>query len=189
VASQRITVLKVAGKAAELISAQVSTWSGARDVREAGVWDALDWPEEIRSRVDALAHVLISRGEKLPILFWSQHVDHWSAGNLFQDPFRECGSVFVQIPGNGIEWYSYHLPDGDRIKTFLKAHLGNDQRLDTQEFRWFYQVLLEAVSAWERLTEPAIVIVIRTVVGGLIEDEQVESALQQVPDWLGSTCE
>jgi hypothetical protein len=55
-----------------------------------------------------------------------------------------------------------------------------------QEKRWFVEGLLEACCAWESLLDKSVLVVARRVVGGLIEDCQIEASTQHVPEWLES---
>jgi hypothetical protein len=46
------------------------------------------------------------------------------------------------------------------------------------------QFLFEAVNAWEPLVESAALIAIRSVFDGMLTDEDLQSSLHTMPEWL-----
>lgn len=78
------------------------------------------------------------------------------------------------------EIYGYGLPDGDR----LGRHLASAGLQQFEEYDRYVTRLREALTAWERLVDRAVLVVVREVAGGLVTDQEIAGSLAHLPDWL-----
>jgi hypothetical protein len=178
-ATQRVTVAKVAGRSAEALRARFLEWSAARTVRDAEVWSAEQWPADARQAMDAFATRLRAESHTPPVLYFSEHVDLWSMGDFF----RNClpaGSRTFGCCGDRFELAAYALPDDGSLARFLKESLKRENvRKVPQEENWFHVRLSEAARAWEPLDAESLVVVVREVVAGTVTDIEIQQSLLQ----------
>ncbi len=179
-ASQRITIAKVGGVAADVLGGRLRRWAAAREAVGADEWSSEQWPSSIRVEVDDFAGQLRVRGCFLPVVHFVEWSDLWSMGDLF---FRWLtppgGSPLLIAYGDRFEVYGYALPDGSRLQRALTV--GPQQ---FPEYDQFVVRLREAAEVWEGLLEQAIIVVLREIVGGLVTDEELLGSMSVVPDWI-----
>ena len=82
-ASQRITVAKVGGMAAEVVMVRLRDWVSARQTDDLTDWSSEQWPLSVRSRADAFADRLRSHALSLPVVHFAEWADLWSMGDVF----------------------------------------------------------------------------------------------------------
>lgn len=179
-ASQRITIAKVGGVAADVLGRRLRRWAAAREAVGADEWASEQWPSSVRAEVDSFAGQLRGRGCFLPVVRFVEWSDFWSMGDLFSRWLTPPGGSPLLIAyGDRFEVYGYALPDGGRLQRTLTV--GPQQ---FPEYDQFVVRLREAAGAWEELLEQAILIVLREVVGGLVTDEELLASMSVVPDWI-----
>ncbi len=176
-ASQRITVAKVGGLAAEVVMLRLREWVSARKADDRNEWSSAQWPLSVRRRADSFADRLRSHALNLPVVQFAEWADLWWMGDVFTPP---AGSVPMISHADRFEIYGYGLPDGGR----LDQHLASAGPQKFVEYDWFVAQLREAVRSWEELIEKGAVVVLREVVGGLVTDDELSNALSTVPDWI-----
>jgi hypothetical protein len=185
VATQRMTIAKVAGLAADLVLARLGAWAADREVTDTNEWSSDQWPSAARTEADALADGLRANSLSPPVIHFVEWADQWSMG----DVFRRCltspaGPLPLAIHANRFQIYGYGLPDGGH----LERHLQTSGLQQFDEYDRFVYYLLEAVGAWRELAERSVLIVLREVVGGLVTDEELNASMCTVPDWLVEGC-
>ena len=180
-ASQRITIAKLAGVSGDIALEQLTALSAARNIDDPNLWSPEQWLDRERQLVDEFADRLRLHGIELPVCYFVEWVDMWSMGDLFPrwlTPPRSPRPIGVH--GNRFEVFAYGLPDGGRLADYLAA-AGPQQFPETD---YFVTRLQEAVRAWEQLVPRSTLVVLRHVVGGLVLDEEVTASLQIRPEWL-----
>ncbi|MDG3007023.1 hypothetical protein [Paludisphaera mucosa] len=180
-ATQRITIAKVGGIAADVILRRLQGWAAARQTAEPEEWSNDQWPSSVRVQVDAFADRLRANSLFPPVVHFIEWSDLWSMGDLFGRWLTPPGGPppFV-IHADRFELYGYSLPDGGRLGRHLTA--AGPQQFD--EYDQFVDRLHEALTASQELTEQAVIIVLREVVGSLQTDDDLLASLSIVPAWL-----
>jgi hypothetical protein len=180
-ASQRITVAKLAGESADLALQRLGKWSAARQSDDPNLWSPEQWPDDVRKEADDFAECLRAHGLTLPVIYFAEWADMWSIGDLFTRWLTPPdGSRLLGVHATRFELFAYGLPDGGRLAKYL-ANAGPQQFTETD---WFIGRLREAIEAWQKLVERAALVVLRYVVDGSISDEEVTASLHNTPGWL-----
>ncbi len=187
-ASQRITIAKIAGAAGLAVTSQFREWSGLRVSDDPDEWESAQWPISAREEIDSFVSNLRTHGHELPVVFFQEHVDFWLMGGDYQRWLApEYGPRAIEVHSDRFQVWCYPLHYGEVLAERLKAATRFKRILEriAPEERWFILSLLESVQAWESLVEVAALVVVREVHGGLVMDSELESSLQVVPDWVG----
>ncbi len=179
-ASQRITLAKVGGMAADALEQRLRRWAAARSMTVADEWSSDQWPPSVRAEVDHFADQLRTHGCFLPVIHFIEWSDLWSMGDIFARWLTPPGGSppFV-VYGDRFEVHGYALPDGGRLARFLAVG-----PQEFPEYDWFVRRLREAIEAWETDLKKSLILVLREVVGGLVKDEELVASLSIVPDWI-----
>jgi hypothetical protein len=186
-ASQRLTIAKLGGEAGFSVISRFRGWAALRSADDPEEWTPEQWPIEARREMDRFASSLKTHGHELPVLFFNESVDHWLMGSDYDRwLLPRDGPRAIKLHGDRHELWCYPLPDdGILAESLQRASRSNRIRERTwQEERWFRLQLLEAVLAWEPLVEVGAIVVLREVLGGLVEDHEVEEAMKIVPGWV-----
>lgn len=180
-ASQRITILKIAGLSGNLVWRQLSEWSAARSVQNPDQWSSDQWPVQVKADLDKLAGRLREHGADLPICHFVEWVDLWSMGDMFPGwlttPNR---SQPLRLYGDRYEVFAYTLPDEGRLANILAT--AEPQQFTETDL--YIRRLLEAIRAWESIVPTATLIVLRDVINGFVSDKELSAALTTCPEWL-----
>jgi hypothetical protein len=180
-ASQRITVAKIAGLSADVVMLRLRAWASARQTDDQTEWSSAQWPVSARIGADEFAGRLRTHALWLPVVYFAEWADLWSMGDVFIRLLTPpAGPAPLIIHGDRFEIYGYGLPDDGRLVQHL-ALAGPQQFV---EYDWFVGQLREAIRSWEELVEKGAVIVLREVVGGLVTDDELTNSLSTVPDWI-----
>ncbi len=180
-ATQRITIAKVGGLAADVARLLLQEWSAARRSTDPDEWGGEQWPPEVRRQADSFAEGLRTHALALPVVYFIEWADLWSMGDLFHRWLTPPGQPRPPtIHADRFEIFGYAWPDDGR----LAEHLSTAGPQQWEESDWFVSRLSEAIEAWEHVVDRATLIVLREVVGGLTMDEEVLASLDHVPDWL-----
>jgi hypothetical protein len=179
-ASQRVTIAKIAGVAADVLGLRLRRWAAARTVAGPDVWESDQWPSSVRAEVDDFADQLRVHGCSPPVVHFIEWSDLWSMGDVFTKWLAlSGGSPPFIVYGDRFEVLGYVMPDGGLLPQFLSV--GPQQ---CPEYDQFLVRLREAAAAWNGLVDRAILIVFREVVGGLVTDEELMASMSVVPDWI-----
>lgn len=153
-ATQRLTVAALAGEAAAAVFALFRSWSADAD------------PDAIDRFCDGLRE----HGYSLPIVYFSEWVDHWLMGDLVPGPAavegRRCQAACLSV------------------EQAVACADGCGDQFSEQE--WLAARLREAASAWDVGAERYAVVVVREVFGASTTDEEVLASLDVVPAWLSN---
>lgn len=181
--NQIVTVAKVVGESSRPVIRTFQRWSAARvpDPQEPTLVEPRQWPADCREEMKQLASDIQTHTTKPPLVFYNEHVDMWSMGDVFQSAFPADGDHVYEVQSNDMALWCYAMPDNDRLQDHLRRELGREQF--AKERSWHLRVVQQAASAWHPSDDAAIVVV-RQVVGGLVTDEEVERASQVIADWL-----
>jgi hypothetical protein len=186
-ASQRITIAKIGGASAAAVISQFRDWSAARNVDDPTEWRYDQWPTSVRRDIDAFASALRSNGHEPPVIYFSEHIDLWSMGDVFDRWLSpDDGDQPIQLHADRFQLWCYPLPDDESLASHLQrsTRLKRIRERNPQEDRWFTMNLLEATLAWDGMVDPTAIIVLREVLGGLVMDSELEESLNDVPPWI-----
>jgi hypothetical protein len=179
--TQRITVAKVGGAAADVTVRRLREWSAARLTTDPDEWSNEQWPEQVRHAADQFADRLRSNAVAPPVVYFVEWVDMWSMGDLFSHWLTPPdGPTPFVVHADRFELYAYSIPDAGR----LARHLASAGAQQFEESDWFVARLREAGGAWQGLVERSVLVVLRQVVGALVSDEELLVSLDRTPDWL-----
>lgn len=178
-ASQRILLLTFGGAFADSVWQQVCHWSDARQNDKLDEWSSDDWPGNVRREIDAFIEKLQATCYTPPILYRSEHVDCWSMGDVYEtalvkghrDSTRRLYTANHQVIATWVQFSEQIIPDRD----------------SPAETVWLYTHVNEAIGAWGKFAEDRLVILVRSVLGGLWTDEEVVGALATLPSWWTET--
>jgi hypothetical protein len=180
-AVQRVTIAKIGGDASDVVVATLRGWAATRTSDSESEWSGDQWPAHVRDRVDDLAELIRSHSTAPPVIHFIEWIDRWS---MFPDFERWLtppdGPVPIKLVANRYVVYAYVLPDSSRLKSYLKT-AGKQQ---FPESDWYVRRLGEAVAAWERLIDKAVLVVLRWPFEGSWSDDEIRDSLSGVPDWL-----
>ena len=180
-ASQILTVVKIGGVSADAVRRQFLAWQDARLVDDPNEWEPNQWPEDVRSAADQWADAIRAHGHEPPVVFFSEFADLWS----FCPPQRFLGHhQSLQVYADRYELFCLPLPLASDGMTELSALVDNGQ---WDEDRYFASNVLSAINAWEKLVDDAVIVLLRRVIGGAVEDHEIEATLRSVPDWLAGS--
>lgn len=180
-ATQRITLLKYAGVAGDEILRRLMAWSAARVSAAPLEWGEEQWPKKVRRDADELVKLLKTNAMQPPCLFSVEWLDTWSMFDQFHHwliPAKPQQPIVVY--GNRYQVHAYALPDGGRLKRRL-AKAGKQQ---FEEYHWLATRLREAIRFGENVIDRAALILIREVLGGSLDDSELDEPLANLPAWL-----
>jgi hypothetical protein len=180
-ASQRITIAKLAGVSGEFAYQRLLAWNSLRDTVNPNLWSPEQWPNNIRQEADDFAERLRGHGHILPVCHFVEWADMWSMGDLIPRWLTPPNCTRpIGVHANRHEIFAYRLPDVGRLAAYLVAACPQQW----PETDWFITRLREAVSAWDTLAPSATLIVLRHAVSSSVLDEEVAASLTCRPDWL-----
>lgn len=174
-ASQRVLLLTIAGQLADTIWNDIRRWGNARMAAANSEWSSQDWPDAIKSQADRLVARLTQNGYLPPVLYRSEHVDCWSMGDVFESALvKESPDYCCRL-----------LTDSHEIIATWVHH--SEQIFPDQdspdETIWLFSHINEAITAWNAFAETRLVLLFRTVLGGLWEDDEISRSLHGIPSW------
>lgn len=180
-ASQVITVVKVAGAAGDWVWARLGEWAATRRAADPRVWQAEDWPTEVRQEVEQLVDRLRAHRAEPPVVHFVEWADLWSMGDtLARWLTPSSGAEPLRVWGDRYELYAYLLPDDGA----LARHLDGAGPQQHPEYDWLVQRLREAVRSWGGLYDRAVLLAVRSILGASVTDEELTDSLRTVPTWL-----
>ena len=185
-ASQRVTIAKIGGIAADFALMRLRAWAEARNTDDPDEWGVDQWPADIRLQVDDFAERLRANAVRPPVVYFVEWSDPWSMGDIYTRWLTPPGSRGpLQIYGNRFQVFAYALPDRGRLDRYL-ARAGGQW---ADEYDLYVVRLREAVKSWKSLVDGGVIIVLREVLGGLVTDEELAESLADLPEGRKSTSE
>jgi hypothetical protein len=182
--SQKITIVKVVGVAGKRLMGDFARFAeGGRTNAEEYEGVQIMSIEDQR-RIDRLIDGLRRNSLQPPIVFFNEHVDSWSFGGDFDSIFPGSNSGYLGLWFDSTEIRCCSLPDENQLLDELKKRSASRRASIPQELRWYWTILQQAVRAWDSLVIDATIVVIRDVIGGLVDDEEIEKSMTTVPMWL-----
>lgn len=174
-ASQRILILTIGGPLADVIWADICRWSDARCPVVSDEWSSDDWPSQTKTEIDALVAKLAESAYFPPVLYRSEHIDLWSMGDVFETALgkRRPDQIRKLLTSK----HEVIATLGQSLET-IRAH-----KNAPTETKWLYSRINEAIGAWDGFTENRLLLLVRIVLGGLWEDEDVTDAVRKIPAW------
>lgn len=175
-ATQLISVLKIAGSAGDVVRQKLREWAAKRQGDSESEWSSSQWPPEVRREVDRLADLLRSHSPTPPIIHFVEWVDMWSMG----DTIAQWLMPAVKVHGDRYELFGYFLPD----EGVLARHLADAGPQQFTETDWLITRMQEALVSWDELADRAVLLVLRQVKGAMVTNQELLASLQAVPTWL-----
>ncbi|MDM4019578.1 hypothetical protein, partial [Roseiconus lacunae] len=144
-------------------------------------WCPSQWPIGIRLRLDHFVDSLNANRCSPPILYFSCHADTWSMGDMYDQLMQPpvLGKPLHLMSAHHELW-AQPLGDGHAI-----AHHAADFRHQSSgipEYCWVSNRVQEAAMVYNEEVGQATLLLVRTVVGGLLQDEG--RMLDDVPSWI-----
>ena len=170
-ASQLITLFAIGGQLADEIETNLARWFSARQAEDPDEWSTEQWPESIHAEIDQFAERLLKHGFTPPIVYRSQHVDLWSAGDVFNRALDTCDH---QLLTNRFQIYS---------KRASSSHRDDKPLPQFDEYQWLDRRIQEAATSWKEMESTPLLLLFREIMGGLWLDSEVEASLKHLPDW------
>ncbi|MHA3774511.1 hypothetical protein ACXR0O_23550 [Verrucomicrobiota bacterium sgz303538] len=158
-ATQRITLAKVAGEGGRSIHRLARGWSEA--VTENG------HSPGVRQAIDGFVLRLKAQSDALAVVYYCEWIDRWSMGDDFPGRFSVAGDQF-EITCLSSE------------EALLAA---KECRHQFQEQQWLASRLRECASSWNPLVETSVIILIREVLGPSASDE-INHSQAEAPAWI-----
>ena len=145
-ASQRLTIAKISGRAAELALDRFAFWASQRSTNDRTEWGPYQWPESVRSEADKWFEQLRQNSLSVPVLFYAEYNDYWS----FCPPTRFIGEVdprLLSIYANRFEGFCIRLPLAAELMESLETVRISGQ---WNEDRLFASLVIHAARDWDK---------------------------------------
>lgn len=156
-ATQRLAVATLSGRTAAVIASRFQHWRSNPDP------DALD----------RFCASIREHSSSLPVIYFTEWVDHWLMGDAVPGPDAVDGRRFSATclaPSDAAVW---------------AEQCGSG----SVEEGWLSSRLREAAAAWEGVADERVVVVVREVLGPLVTEEEVQAAASSVPTWLSQASD
>lgn len=177
-ASQRLTIAKIGGRAADETRRVFLDWNDARISNDPMVYNREHFPSEVRNTADDWAEDLREHGHEPPVIFFLEYIDLWS----FSPPVLHLENHgLIEVVGNQYELYFLELPLTEAAAVEL-VHVRDHGQYN--ESRFFATVTLHAAEEWSALVDRAVLIFLRNVVAGSVEDKEITASLKIIPEWV-----
>jgi hypothetical protein len=100
----------------------------------------------------------------------------------FSPPALHIGrDALTQVDADRYELFCLPLPNDPELTRRLKELRNNGQWF---EDRLFGKLTINALDAWTKMVDKAALVFLREVLGGSIDDHEVEQSLSAVPAWF-----
>lgn len=177
-ASQILTLAKIVGDSADVVSQRFTEWNNLRSADDVDEWRPDNWPASVHAEADRFVDSIREHCYELPIVFYTEFVDMWS----FCPPIRFLGHFeLFRVYTNRYEVFCLRLP----LPTLCNEMLELQSNGQYDEDRIFASHVLNAIRAWQLVVpDDGVLIMIRRVVSGAVEDHEIEASLRHIPSWL-----
>lgn len=179
-ATQYLTIAKLAGRAGEFALQLFDAWKNARLVDNPNEWDPQQWPADICEQADRFAEGLRTHGHEPPVVFFIEYVDMWSfcPSQRFLGLNSQHG--LRQMMGHRYELSAMRLPLPPFSRQTLEQVLVDGQ---FDEDHLFADLTLRAADAWQGLVDAGALIFLRRVIRGSVDDEEIIESAMNLPEW------
>jgi hypothetical protein len=184
--NQWITIAVIGGASATMVLQLVEQWDSQRKQFEP-CNSVGKWPTHLRRDLRKFVRALEKHATDPPVLFYRRYVDQWSMGDQFDvlAGARNRQSRRIEIACDNLELIGYALPDrGNLLRRIDQRRSQRQTNVGAIETGWFLDAIRDAYTAWSVRRGTAVIIVLRDVVGGLVDDDQIESSMLMPADWL-----
>lgn len=183
-AVQEWTIIKLVGPAASDAADRFDRWWKARasGANDPFGFTADEWSPSIKREVSAYLSSLIEHRWGMPVAYFSQHVDLWTAAGGIIGRFAHEPEPMVWHD-TGQLW-CYRLPDAGKL---VERHCPAVGPTQFSEGEWFSRRLVEAAEAYESLWPEAVLLLNRQAVCASPTDDGFKLAAAKLPTWLGPT--
>ena len=180
-AIQEWIIIKLVGPAASDAADRFDRWWKAR-VSDDDPWGfgSGEWSPSIRREVSAYLSGLVEHRWGMPIAYFSQHVDLWTAGGGIVSRFPD--EPEPEVWHDTGQLWCHRLPDGGKLIERNRPHAEGDA---VQEGAWLTRRLIEAANAYDAVWPEAVLLLNRQAIGPSSSDDMLKSAAANLPTWLG----
>ena len=133
--------------------------------------------------VDGLLRFL-NDGSIAPLVYFSDHLDAWSSGSMFQHLIDEDNEKFYDFSTQEKFVYVHILPDRDFLKMKVNEMLADEAQY--YETSWFYNRVKEAIDTYDmnalevsERSYKAMIIIVRYNISGTITNDLVKDAFNK----------
>lgn len=179
-ASQRLIIAKIGGRAAEITLGRFRYWASQRTARDPHEWSSEQWPTAIRAEADEWFQRLRQNALAPPVLFYAEYNDYWS----FCPPCRFIGEGdgdLLCVYANRYEGFCATLPLKDKVVENLERVSSDGQHNEDRIFAW---LTLHAARDWAALESGGALVFLREVLRECFDDREVSKSLAAAPDWM-----
>lgn len=153
-ATQRITVTVLAGEAGAFVQGQFRSWHTTPPHPEIA---------------DQFCDSVLAHAAAPPVTYFCQWIDHWLTGDAVSAP-------------NTLDGRKYQVTCLTRDQALAWAEECSQTR-PVQEQHWLAVQLRQASTCWP-VEQRGVVLIIREVIGPSLSDQEIESTLNDMPNWL-----
>lgn len=172
-----VHILTIIGKASVEAEIICDDLLGRRVSRSSGSYGTDDWSDEDHGKLATFCEFLISKAEKLPVLYYAKYLDPWSScaeAMSINQPDGKRRVIFGKDYDMAFYPYCFRHNLMDHIKT-----RSTDDAIRTQpERRWYLNHLNEATETALWLDAPFLVVTVSQVLGPSRHDEEIEESLE-----------
>lgn len=173
-ASQRITLARIGGVAADTIWQRLKNWESMKQVQPLGDAPASDG--SLDEEIAAFLSSLQNHAAEPPVIYFAEWIDTWSMFNLFTG----TKMPWLQVESGDLTVFGYFLPDHGELSEYLKDKTGRQW----EEEVWLLYRLREAENVWNIPDFRSVIVLVREVLGGSVSDKDYEDSFRSLPDWL-----
>ena len=118
----------------------------------------------------------------MPVAYFSQHTDLWSAGCQIQ---WHLGGGKAHVWHDAGELWCYRLPDRGKL---VKRNGSAAKSSQFPESEWLAGRLIEAARAYDKLWREALLLINRQAVTASPTDDELKSHAAELPTWIGRSA-
>ena len=177
-AIQEWTIIKLVGPAASDAADRFDRWWKARESDDPDGMMLTEWSASIRQEVSAYFSSLVKHRWEMPIAYFSQHVDLWSVGLVFDAHLCDQKAQVWHDTG---QLKCYRLPDHGEL---IKCNEPATSPTNIPENQWLAQRLIEAAQAYDHVWPEAVLLVNRLAITVSSSDDELKRDAAKLPTWM-----